>query len=67
LNELLSNITEVKKRVDFDDFSSIEDVDSIGRKSNMIFVTESGMYTVIGSAQNCAQYFHSSTYKEKEW
>lgn len=43
----LSNITEVKKRVDIDDFSSIEDVDSIGRKSNMIYVTESGMYTVI--------------------
>lgn len=43
----LSNVTEVRKRIDSDDFNSIEDVDSIGRKANMIYVTESGMYTVI--------------------
>lgn len=43
----MTNVTEVKKRLDQHDFNSIEVIDSIGRKQKTVAVNESGLYDVI--------------------
>jgi anti-repressor protein len=43
----IGNITELTKRLDEDEFSQTEVIDSIGRKQNTIIVNESGLYNVI--------------------
>lgn len=42
----------VAKRLDDDDLNSIEVVDSIGKKQEMLFVSESGLYDAILGARN---------------
>lgn len=43
----LTNITETLKRLDEDELSSTEVIDSIGRKQRMYIVNESGLYNLI--------------------
>ncbi|HEY3369666.1 MAG TPA: phage antirepressor KilAC domain-containing protein [Prolixibacteraceae bacterium] len=43
----LTNVGNVKSRLDIDDIRQMDVIDSIGRKQEVPFVTEPGMYTVI--------------------
>ena len=43
----IGNVTDTKNRLDVDEFDNIEVVDSIGKKQTMIFINESGIYSVI--------------------
>lgn len=43
----IKNVTDAKNRLEDDELDLIEVVDSIGKKQKMIFITESGLYSVI--------------------
>lgn len=43
----IGNVTDTTNRLDGDEFDSIEVVNSIGRTQKMVFINESGLYSVI--------------------
>lgn len=54
----LGNVTMTTARLEKDEFSSIEVVDAIGRQQESVFVTESGLYSlVLGSRKPEAREF----------
>nr|WP_277287194.1 BRO family protein [Sneathia sanguinegens] len=43
----IGNVTDTKNRLESDKFDLIEVVDKLGKKQEMLFITESGLYAVI--------------------
>ncbi|WP_423828040.1 BRO-N domain-containing protein [Sneathia sanguinegens] len=43
----MGNVTDTKNRLESDKFDLIEVVDKLGKKQEMLFITESGLYAVI--------------------
>ncbi|WP_277287548.1 phage antirepressor [Sneathia sanguinegens] len=43
----IGNVTDTKNRLENDEFDKIEVIDKLGKKQEMLFITESGLYAVI--------------------
>jgi anti-repressor protein len=54
----IGNVTDATKRLEKDEFDLIEDTDTLGRRTGLLYVTESGLYAlVLGSRKPEAREF----------